>query len=215
MFCYRRSQMQQAESLRAVESQLAGMNSTLDVSFAALRIRHAPRTPSSLEASARSIRRRATRRLRCPEDCTCCCHSASLRRMIPKALSGYIGQVHASKRLLDDLKVTRLECDVQTCRRDRKTSNSVTWYAPTWMPYFSWQVAMSRPSFHFSIRTPRIVPMSAPIWGAIWNGNVNELRQLLLAGEASVYDVNESNLTVLNVSRVTQQLDIVVELTLN
>lgn len=195
--------MQQAELLRAVQSNLVTISSTVqvtDIRIDALHIRHGLTTPSS---STQSTQSRLARRLRCLKDCACHCHTTASRELIPKILSAHVGQVHASKRLLDDLKVARLECDVQTCRRDRKTSNSVTWYAPTWMPCFNWQVALSRPSFYFSIRTPRIVSMSAPIWGAIWDGNVDKLRQLLLAGEASVYDVNESNMAVLNVSCVT------------
>jgi len=192
-----RSQIQQAEMLREVESKLVGMSSSFDMSFAALRIRQAPVASFSSGVPLRATQHREARRLRCLEDCTCRCHTTSSRELIPKTVSTYIGQIHASKRLMDDLHIAPLECNVQTCRRDRKISAKVTWYPPSWMPYLSWQIPLGRLSIYFSIRTPRLVSLAAPIWDAIWNESVDELKALLLAGEASVHDVNEFDRTPL------------------
>ncbi|KAI0339175.1 hypothetical protein BDW22DRAFT_651004 [Trametopsis cervina] len=145
-----------------------------------------------------SIERPSSHRLQCLEGCSCRCHGAVTRQVMPQAMRLYLGSLHVSRRLLHDLPIASvpLECNVQTCRRDKDPRNDVVWTVPTWWPSLNITLSSKKLTFYATIRSPRLVPPDAPLWHTILQADVGALQALFTSGEASVDDVNETGWTV-------------------
>lgn len=135
-------------------------------------------------------------KLSCSLDCACRCHSPLLEPIVPRSLVPYLGQVTVSKRILHAIGASPWECNVQTCRRDRKTSHRLAWVARWWFV----TISISSSSFTMSLHPPRYIPDHAPVWGMLNRGDVDALQALFAAGKASVYDVGEDGQTLFYVS---------------
>lgn len=147
-------------------------------------------------------------RLHCAADCICRCHSNDSRQLIPHWFAPLIGHLHVSTRLLHDLRISLWECNVPSCRRDKNTTVVVRWYLPDWafflMPFSDLRAnPRGASSLSVSIRSPRPVPRTAPIWSLIRNEQIDDLRALFRSGGASALDVDEDANTVLVVSSLT------------
>ena len=77
----------------------------------------------------------------------------------------------------------------------------VIWYTSPLIQFFA-TMALPLVPFTISVRAPRLVPADADIWKAIFDADVERVRELFLSGRASVYDVNASGETVLEVSSI-------------
>lgn len=142
----------------------------------------------------------SSHKLKCATDCNCRCHKSSTGQVVPSLLVPYIGHLNVSRRLLHDMRVLPWECNVQTCRRNRTRPAEIRWYPPPWLAFFDVSVQSTQLPVRFSVRAPRLVPPDARVWGAIERADLDGLRALFQAGQASVWDVNETGAPVLLVS---------------
>lgn len=138
--------------------------------------------------------------LQCALDCECRCHSSTVLRLIPNLLAPYVGQVHISKRLLSPPWSSWSRCNIQACRGDWFGESSIQWVLPSGFVPVNLQFSSPSLPFCFSIGTPRIIPYSAPIWGLLRQGDVEGVRELFARKQASVWDADENNETLLMVS---------------
>lgn len=139
-------------------------------------------------------------RLQCPVDCPCRCHSPFSRQLIAKRVMPYIGALVVSRRILHSLFTTAWECNVQTCRRDRRTALRLSWFTPSWLGAVDIDIRVGRMPIYIAIHAPRLVPFEAEVWRRVLDSDADGLRALFEAGEASVYDVDPRGASLLPVS---------------
>lgn len=142
----------------------------------------------------------STGNLQCLPDCACRCHNPAFVQVIPQSLVPYIGQAFFPKRLLRLPWSTLHECNVQTCRGDLKTTMPIRWLLPPGR--VSVHMHISSPTFpiYLTVSVLRLVPRNASIWRMVGSGDVNGVRELFLARQASVLDVTEGGGSLVTVS---------------
>lgn len=105
-----------------------------------------------------------------------------------------------SRRTLHALAVSPWECSMQTYRRDQKSETRLSWLTPWSFPRAGMNFRASWLPFYLTIHAPRFVPHDSEVWVAIHTLDINGLRALFEARDASIYDVDEYNSTLLSVS---------------
>lgn len=136
----------------------------------------------------------------CPTNCNCTCHKPTFVQVIPKVLHPFVGQVFFPKRLLRPPWAPSRNCNVQTCRAELKSSMPVRWLLPA--SRVSAHLQLSLPPFpiYLTVSLPRLVARTAPIWRLVSNGEIEGVRNLFLAKQASVFDVTEGGGSPITVS---------------
>ena len=140
------------------------------------------------------------RPLKCPPKCKCRCHYPAIARLIPHWLAPYIGQVSLSKRLLHPTFSPWSLCNVQTCRGDFQRAATIQWILPPGILHGFLEHTSKDRRIHFSIGAPRIITLNSPISDAVWNGDLQRVRDLFATGKASIWDYTVDGLPMFRVS---------------
>jgi hypothetical protein len=131
---------------------------------------------------------------RCMGWCSCRCHRI-LNLKSPQALSSSVGDVTIRFR------AERSGCNESSCTRRNKSTTIITYRFPKWLTnsaiHFS--LASTALSVQSNLKTLRIIPDSAEIFGAVSTGDLLGMQRLFELGKASVHDVDQHNWTLLHV----------------
>ena len=154
-------------------------------------------------ASSTALRSARRRHLVCREGCSCRCHRRSLVRT-PRQFSNYLGDLFMKFSSLPWGLHFLEPCDVQTCRRSIESEADVKYYLPPWLTVnairFSLVFSTHRPSISVSVQTRNTIPYDSAIHLAIQNGQIEQAKDLLCSGSASLNDVDPFGLGLLYVS---------------
>ena len=140
----------------------------------------------------------------CFDDCTCRCHCRSCIRS-PRRLSMYIGDLFLGFSSLPPELQSIEPCNQQTCRRSKSSKIDVNFFLPTWLTLnsvrFNLAFKMSRVPMSVSLQTRNTIPYDSPIHHAIQSGNIDDVKDILCSGKASLNDIDPYGLGLLYVSR--------------
>ncbi|PSS01013.1 hypothetical protein PHLCEN_2v4088 [Hermanssonia centrifuga] len=144
----------------------------------------APRTSRRL--TAKDIKET----LQCESPCGCCCHDKRLTRATPYWGTSWFGNLYLPRSFFHR---SLISCNVQTCRRTQKNRHiaNIKWFFPLWFVAVDMKIRLKAFPVHFCLQTPRRVPRTSPIFRCIRRMDINDVRGLLVSGEASVNDVDE------------------------
>ena len=146
------------------------------------------------------IRARArTFHVSCERWCSCACHvqgsfryPAWMRSVVGGLFVGYAG-----------IPVFTPPCSETSCKQRSVPFIEVTYHFPTWLLSRVWSLNF-RLSSHggpeLSLRMPRMVDWSTPLWKASTAGDIPAIQRLFASGKASPLDVNPFGQTALHVS---------------
>ena len=151
------------------------------------------------DASHPPTRLRRHRPLKCSPNCQCRCHYPSVTRLVPECLASYVGQLTISKRLLHPTFSPWSLCNVQTCRGDFQRAATIQRIFPPGILHGFLKHNKDR-RIHFSIGAPRIVTSNSPISDAVWNRDLQRVRDLFATGQASIWDYSMNGMPVFYVS---------------
>ncbi|MCJ1309880.1 Ankyrin repeat domain-containing protein 44 [Agyrium rufum] len=129
------------------------------------------------------------RQHKCSSECHCTCHNISsyrtpqyLEYFIGTVFWGYVGQPRS-----------RLECDVQKCRKRRSATTFVTYLFPTWFLARTFQLAL-KPTINSGLSWTwglgHVIPFESEIFTVARQGDVDAMRQILVQGQGSVLDID-------------------------
>ena len=140
----------------------------------------------------------------CYKDCSCRCHQRSFVRS-PRRLSSYMGDLFLGYSSLPSELHSIEPCNEQTCRRSKSSKVDVNFYLPPWLTLnsvrFSLAFSMSRVPVSVSLQTRNTIPYDSPIHLAIQAGHIEDVKDILCSGKASLNDVDPYGLGILYVSR--------------
>ncbi|KAF2236419.1 ankyrin [Viridothelium virens] len=131
---------------------------------------------------------------RTPEDscdawCSCKCH-AQLSLKSAVSANRIVGSLSVASQ---GISTGRVECNQHACRRRPHPSLKVTYRPPPWLSdqYFAFSI-QCRPSYgpELNVKLPRTVRWESPIWGYAINGNLIAIKDMIVKGLASPWDVN-------------------------
>ncbi|KAI9791850.1 MAG: hypothetical protein M1816_003395 [Peltula sp. TS41687] len=139
-------------------------------------------------------------RLQCLDPCLCRCHYRSVLRS-PRSLSSYFGDLFFGYSSLPWCLSSVVECNEQTCRRSKLSTAQFQYFFPSWFMSAVASVnigfVLCSTSLNFCIQTRITIPYDSPIFVAIQEGNIADMKDLLLKGEASLNDVDPYGLGLL------------------
>ena len=133
----------------------------------------------------------------CSRSCSCVCHRTCQFRA-PSFLTGALGFLVFTSRGTPFITET---CTERMCKRKAKFSASMSYRFPPWLVAraFYLSVSSSPRNMTSSLITMRVLPGSARVFAVVANGKINELRSMFQKGQASIYDIDEQNWTLLHV----------------
>ena len=141
------------------------------------------------EAVASTLPRKQLEGEHCDAWCSCKCH-AKLSLKTAVSANQIIGSLSVASQGISTAKV---QCDQHACRRRPHPSLKVTYRPPQWLSnqYFSFSI-QCRPSYgpEINVKLPRTVSWQNPLWGYAIDGNVVAIKNMLVKGLASPWDVN-------------------------
>lgn len=75
-------------------------------------------------------------------------------------------------------------------------------HIPSWFLKNQWALSVAKATrgWHYSLRMYRVLSNDADIFNYCMNGDLEKVKKMVLGGEVSIYDQNESGLTLLHVS---------------
>ena len=139
----------------------------------------------------------------CGPFCPCQCHKTTLVRS-PLWFNSLFGSVMFSTNTT--LSLSRRQCNMpRRCNRSGRLSAYISYFAPYWAVAREFSLFVSRAGIgginaDLALRAPRIIPNGSKIWSCIANGSTETVREMLVTGEASTYDVNVSGTSLLGAS---------------
>ena len=116
----------------------------------------------------------------CCSFCTCSCHK-QIRLKSPNFLKNILGLVFVGYTSVP-LVSTPQTCDLASCRRQGESATTITYVFPLWFVQRTMIVKFQGKGPEFE------------------NNNLEVVKKLLVAGEASILDVNEDGQSLLHVS---------------
>lgn len=162
-----------------------------------------PATNSGLSTSQSGLRISATiARRRCARFCRCQCHTRTTIRL-PRWLSGALGTLFYT--YTGTPYFTAKACDYRSCHERSDPSARLTYSFPDWMLRRTLSIAgtwrdLAGPGASWTVRMPRKISPSAPIWHFVNNNRMDLIQQCFRTGQASPFDVNTNGESVLSVS---------------
>ena len=140
----------------------------------------------------------------CRAFCPCQCHKTTLLRS-PSWFNTLFGSVIFSTNTT--LSLSRLHCNMpRICKRSGRLSVQLAYFAPFWVMARAFSVFISRAGMgginaDLAFRAPRIISSGSKIYGCISNGAIESVRDMIVKGETSIYDVDVSGCSLLCASR--------------
>jgi hypothetical protein len=82
------------------------------------------------------------------------------------------------------------------CNRSGRLSTQLVYFAPFWVVARAFSILITRSDVtginaDLAFRSPRIISRQSEIYQYIQNGSVERVREMIVKGEASIYDVDE------------------------
>lgn len=157
--------------------------------------------------------------LRCPDGCPCRCHQKSVIRS-PRNLSSFLGDVFLACSSLPWCFSSLVQCNEQSCKRSQTVKADMRYFFPAWFMSNTVKITMkftlSAIPLNVSIETRNTIPYDSPIFIAVQEGQVDEIRSLLYSGKASLNDIDPYGLGLLYVSSINRgQMVIMFKLTVS
>lgn len=137
----------------------------------------------------------------CRPLCLCVCHTES-HISIPSWMSDVFGKLFIGYSSIPFMDGSRQKCTESNCHRNDASTLQVDYYFPSWLlqRMFIFRDQVSSPQGHqITIRTPRVVGPSNPIFQVCQDGNIERARTLFSGGLASPFDMDASGATPLAV----------------
>jgi hypothetical protein len=125
--------------------------------------------------------------------CPCQCHKAMLMRS-PLWFNAIFGSVTFSSNTT--VSLNRRHCNMpRICNRRGRLSAQFVYFTPFWVIAKAFSILATRSDVtgintDLAFRAPRIIPMQSKIFTYILNGSVENIRDMIFKGEASIYDVD-------------------------
>lgn len=136
--------------------------------------------------------------LTCLSWCSCICHKRTSLRL-PRSLRLVLGNLFVG---YSGLPLITPKCNERSCRRRSAPLIDINYYFPTW--FFARAVAMSVTISSFgisqSIRMPRMLDWSSPLWQYARIDELSGVQTLFSSGRASPFDINAYGRSALHVS---------------
>lgn len=146
--------------------------------------------PTTTALSA--LQMRFLSRRRCQACCKCVCHTES-RSNTPKFLSSVVGMLYVGYFGIPALSPS---CDMSGCKGNSEGLLQVHYFFPSWFlgMVMSMALGVSQTAGpELCLRVANVRPNSDPIFLHAYNGDIDAVRSTLVAGKASVLDVNAQN----------------------
>lgn len=133
----------------------------------------------------------------CSRSCSCICHRTSQFRA-PSFLTTTLGYLVLTSRGTSFISKT---CTERMCKRKARFSASMSYRFPPWLVARAIFLSFSSSPRNIisSLTTMRLLPGSARVFAVISSGAIDELRSMFQKGQASIYDIDEQNWTLLHV----------------
>ncbi|KAL2427326.1 hypothetical protein ABEF95_011727 [Exophiala dermatitidis] len=174
---------------RRLSSEELGNSPVIDQPSPSLKASDRPGSPadSAIASSATG---------RCSSSCSCICHRpyqlstpSFLDRLIGHVLVNYAGQAFV-----------KAPCSERNCRRRELSAVRITYRFPDWALQRVIHLALSSTALNTKVNfnTMRVLPESAEVFAVIAKGDVDRLRHIFKAGQASIYDVSRTNWTLIH-----------------
>ena len=131
---------------------------------------------------------------RCMGWCSCRCHRI-LNLKSPQLLSSSVGDFSIR------FGAERSGCNESSCKRRNKSTTVITYRFPKWLTNSAIHLSLASTalSIQSNVKTLRIIPDSAEIFGAVSAGDIVTVQKLFELGKASIHDVDQYNWTLLHV----------------
>lgn len=156
-----------------------------------------------------ALQMRFSKRRRCQSWCKCACHTES-RSNTPKFLRSVVGMLYVGYFGVPALSPS---CDMSGCKGNSEGLLQVHYYFPSWFlgKVISMALGVSRTCGpELCLRVANVRADWDPIFTHCHNGNIDAVRSVLVAGEASVLDVNAQNgNSLLHMAMLRSQLEVV------
>jgi hypothetical protein len=128
----------------------------------------------------------------CRSFCPCQCHKITLMRS-PLWVKAIFGSAILSSNTTVSLN-RRLCTMPRICNRSGRLSAQFVYFAPFWAAR-AFSILITRSDVtginaDLAFRTPRIIPIQSKMHRYISNGSVENVREMIVKGEASIYDVD-------------------------
>ena len=133
----------------------------------------------------------------CSRSCSCICHRTSQFRA-PSFLTTALGYLVFTSRGTSFISKT---CTKRMCKRQAQFSASMSYRFPPWLVARAIFLSFSSSPRNMisSLTTMRVLPGSARVFAVISSGAIEELRSMFQKRQASIYDIDEQNWTLLHV----------------
>jgi hypothetical protein len=129
----------------------------------------------------------------CRSFCPCRCHKTMLMRS-PLWFNAIFGSVTIFSNTT--VSLNRRHCNMpRICNRSGRLCAQFVYFAPFWVIAKAFSILVTRSDVtgintDLAFRAPRIIPMESKIFTYILNGSVENVRDMIFKGEASIYDVD-------------------------
>lgn len=160
----------------------------------------------SVATDPSSIVRVSASRSGCPKWCSCVCHKPG-RIKSPHLLNQILGAVSVGYTGLPFLSSP---CNEKLCRPRKESSTRITYQFPAWFLARSISMAISSSTAgpELILRTLRILPSTSDVFRLAQNGDLNEVKALFSKGQASIYDVDINNWSILHKAFLVGQKEV-------
>ncbi|KAL8992840.1 MAG: hypothetical protein Q9169_006800 [Polycauliona sp. 2 TL-2023] len=186
------------------ESPASRPGDNSSVSAAKQRHEYMPTTPAFSALQMRFLSRR-----RCQACCKCACHTES-RLNTPKFLKSVMGMLYVGYFGVPALSPS---CDTSGCKGNPEGLLQVHYFFPSWFLGKVISMALGVNQIYgpeFCLRVANVRADLDPIFLHSYNGDVDAVRSILIAGKASVLDVNaQSGNSLLHMAMLRSQLEVV------
>lgn len=136
--------------------------------------------------------------------CTCSCHKQTQWRS-PRILNNILGSVFVGyDSWPSKSKIQR--CDLPSCQSKGVSTIKIMYIFPLWFIQRTVLVKIRSSGPELLLRIQRVRPRNAAIFLALENNDTEAVKNLLVAGDASILDVNEDGQSLLHVSYNARQI---------
>lgn len=133
----------------------------------------------------------------CHYKCRCTCHSTRWKR-----LSGRL------PRLLGCGYIMTNDCNILSCQRSFAPQTKIEYFLPTWLATRVFSLSFTSSPSHspeLLVRFPRLIERDEG-FQAIREGNIGLLKSAMTSGDCTPFDINERGESLLDVSKIMQNL---------
>ncbi|KAL8694797.1 MAG: hypothetical protein Q9224_003507 [Gallowayella concinna] len=163
-----------------------------------------PTTPAFSALQMRFLSHR-----RCEASCRCACHTES-RSNTPKFLKSVVGMLYVGYSGVPALSPS---CDMSGCKGNAEGLLQVHYFFPSWFwgKVISMALGVNQTyGPEFCLRVANVRADLDPIFLHSYNGDVDNVRSILVAGKASVMDVTaRDGNSLLHLAMLTSRLEVV------